>query len=137
MKKILSTLLALSLILVLLASCSNQALPDKFDEEKVKTLAESTITLFNNSEYDKIRDELTREDLKAALTADVLNDAKAQIMPNAGAFVEFSGSSIVGQKDKDGNDYVVAVIAAKYENQKVTYTISFDENMKLIGFFLK
>jgi hypothetical protein len=112
-------------------------LPEKFDAEKVKASAENVITLFNNEEYDKITNEFTRDDLKAALTPDILSNAKTQVMPKAGSFTEFSKSSLVAQKDKAGNDFVAAVIAVKYQNQTVTYTISFDENLKIIGFYLK
>lgn len=137
MKKLLSTLSLLLLILIILTACSPKPLPDKFDEGKVKSSAENIITLFSNEEYEKITNDFIREDLKAALTADVLSGAKSKIMPNAGNLVEFSNSSIVAQKDKAGNDFVAAVVVAKYKDQTVTYTLSFDENMKLIGFYLK
>lgn len=137
MKKIFSILLALSLVLVLFVGCSSPKLSDKFDENNIKTTAENAIKLLNEGNYEKFCTDLPREDLKAAFTVDVMKNAVAQVMPNAGAFVEFSSESIVGQKDKDGNESAVAVIVAKYENQKVTYTISFDEEMKLIGFYLK
>ena len=137
MKKFLSVLLTLTLVLVLFAGCSTAKLSEKFDENNVKTTAENAINLLNQGEYEKFCTELPREDLKTALTVDVMKNAIAQVMPNAGAFVEFSSESIVSQKDKDGNEIAIAVIVAKYDNQKVTYTISFDENMKLIGFYLK
>ena len=137
MKKILSIMLTLSLVIGLIAGCSTPKLSEKFDEKNVKSSAENAIKLLNDGEYEKFCTDLPREDLKAVFTVDVLKNAVAQVMPNAGAFVEFSSESIIGQKDKDGNESAVAVIVAKYENKKVTYTISFDENMKLIGFYLK
>lgn len=137
MKRLLSKLSLLLLILVMLTACSPKSLPDNFDEEKVKVQAENVVTLFSNNEYEKVTNEFTREDLKTALTSDVLSDAKAQVMPNAGTLDKFSQSSILAKKDKDGNDFVLAIVVAKYSNQTVTYTISFDENMKIIGFYLK
>lgn len=137
MQKLLAKLSLILLILIMFTACAPESLPDKFDEEKVKTSAENIITLFSNEEYEKITNEFTREDLKVGLTADVLGGAKSKIMPNAGSFVEFSNTSMVAQKDKEGKDFVAAVLVVKYENQTVTYTISFDENMKLIGFYLK
>lgn len=137
MKKLLSKLSILLLIIITFTACSSKSLPDNFDAEKVKASAENVITLFSNEEYDKITNDYTREDLKAALTPDVLSNAKAQIMPNAGSLVKFTNTSLVAQKDKSGNDFVAAIIAVKYENQTVTYTISFDENNKITGFYLK
>lgn len=137
MKKLLSKLSILFLILIMFTSCSSKSLPDNFNEEKLKSSVENIINLFSNGDFDKITNEHIREDLKAGLTPDVLSNAKEQIMPNAGNFVEFSNTSFVAQKDKDGNNFVAAVVAVKYENQTVTYTISLDENMKIIGFYLK
>ena len=137
MKKFLYVLLTLTLVLVLFVGCSSPKLSEKFDENTVKASAQNAIRLLNDGEFEKFCTDLPREDLKAGFTVDVMKNAIAQIMPNAGAFVEFSSESVVEQKDKDGNVFAVSVIVAKYENQKVTYTISFDENMKLIGFYLK
>lgn len=135
MKKLLSVLLTLTL--VLFVGCSTATLSDKFDEVSVKEAAQNSIKLLNEGEFEKFCTDLPREDLKSVLTVDVMKNAIAQVMPNAGAFVEFSNESIISQKDKAGNENAVAVIVAKYENQKVTYTISFDEEMKLTGFYLK
>jgi len=107
MKKILSILLTLSLVLVLFAGCSSPKLSEKFDENNVKTTSENAIKLLNEGEYEKFCTDLPREDLKAAFTVDVIKNAVAQIMPNAGSFVEFTSESIVGQKDKDGNESAV------------------------------
>lgn len=137
MKKLLSKLSILLLIIITFTACSTKSLPEKFDKEKVKASAENVITLFSNEEFEKITNDFTREDLKTGLSPDVLKNAKEQVMPNAGSFVEFKMSSFVAQKDKSGTDFVSAVIAVKYQNQTVTYTISFDENNKIIGFYLK
>ena len=43
----------------------------------------------------------------------------------------------MGQKDKAGTDYAVAVVVADFENGKVTYNVSFDTNMEIVGFWMK
>lgn len=137
MKKLLIKLSVLLFIFIILTACSDKPLPEKFDKDKIKVTAENIITLFSNEEFEKITNDFTREDLKEALTPDVLKNAKDQVMSKAGSFVEFKLTSFTSQKDKTGNDYVAAIVVTKYSNQTVTYTISFDENMKIIGFFLK
>ena len=87
MKKILYVLLTLTLVLVLVTGCTAAKLSEKFDENTVKTSAENAIKLLNDGEYEKFCTELPREDLKAGFTVDVIKNAVAQIMPNAGAFV--------------------------------------------------
>ena len=36
-----------------------------------------------------------------------------------------------------GQRYAVVQVAVMYENVEVTYTITFDENMKLAGLYMK
>ena len=38
---------------------------------------------------------------------------------------------------QNGQRYVVVQVAVTYENVNVTYTITFDENMKLAGLYMK
>ena len=44
---------------------------------------------------------------------------------------------MVGQKDKDGTDYAVAVIVAAFEKGNVAFTLSYDTDMQIIGFWMK
>ncbi len=89
MKKLLSKLSILLLILVVLTACSEKELSEKFDKDKIKVMTEEIITLFSNEEFEKITNDYTREDLKAALNPEVLKNAKDQVMSKAGSFVKF------------------------------------------------
>ena len=60
-----------------------------------------------------------------------------QNIGNRGAFVEYKSNVAVGAKDSEGVDAAVAVVVAKYENKTVTYTMSYDKEMNLIGFYFK
>lgn len=44
---------------------------------------------------------------------------------------------MVGQKDKDGTEYAVAVVIAAFEKGNLTFTVSFDKEMKMHGFWMK
>jgi len=92
----------------------------------------------NAGNYESISNYMVRDDLRSALSAKVLAGAADQILKDVGAFESFSNEVVVGAKDKNtGEDYATAVMVAKYANKKITYTISFDTKMKVVGFYLK
>ena len=126
--------------LVSFAGCSGpkyEALSSKYDKDKVVAAAQQTVTLMNAAEYQKITD-MTRDDVKAQLTADVLKSAADKVMPKAGAFVSFGDTTAAGYSDpKTSEEYAVVVVPAKYQNQTMTYTVSFNTDLQIVGFYVK
>jgi len=132
----LAVLMALVLA-VALAACGAK-LAAGFDEAAVKQAARTAVQRLNAGQYDQITNEMVRADLRQALSPAVLANGAAQVLSGAGAFSSFSNEVVAGTRDqKTGEDFAVAVMVAKYANKSVTYTLSFDRNMNLVGFFLK
>lgn len=135
MKRI-TVLLSLLLIAALFAGCSPK-LSDKFDKDTVVSAAQEVVALMNEGKYAEINAK-TREDLREALSAEVLASAAEQVLAGAGDFSEFGKYSVVGQKEKStGEDYAVIVLEAKYANKTHVYTLSYDADMNIIGFYIK
>ncbi len=132
-------LLALVLLMIAgLTGCSATRLPDGFDETAVIAAAKTAIEHLNAGEYASISDEMVRPDLKTALSAEVLANAAGQIVTPAGAFQSYANTVTAGGKLKEtGEAYAIVAVVAQYELRKVTYTISFDKDLKIIGFYLK
>ncbi len=61
---------------------------------------------------------------------------KEQIGTEWGEFKSFV-SVYTGEIKQMGKKFAVTEITALYENRSVTYTISFDEEMKLAGIYMK
>lgn len=136
MKKVVSLITVFLAMLVLFSGCGAAPLAASFDEAKVKDGAKASITALDEKKFEEFS-ALVSESIKSSLSAEVMKKAIDQVMPNAGKFKEYTSQTVAGTKDKDGNDCAVAVMTAKYENQKVTYTITFDKEMKIVGFYLK
>ena len=129
-------LLALTAAFVL-SACASSKLADSFDEETVKTAAEEIVTDMNEGESQAIVDKGT-DKLAESMTAKLLSDNVDSYFSGRGDFEKLLSTAVVGQKTKDtGADTAVAVVVAQYANQKVTYTISFNTDMQLIGFYMK
>ncbi len=128
------------LILILgtiLTGCTSTKLSEDFVEDDVKTAAEEIVTLMNDNDFEAIYNK-EGSVLQGALTADGLQDAVDQLMSDAGAFEKYDSEVVMGSKDKTTKeDYAVAVLVAVYEEKKITYTISFNKDMELIGFYMK
>jgi hypothetical protein len=110
---------------------SENTFSDKAAEERSHQMIEQ----FNDGSYDTI---LSRCDstLKKSLTVDALQQSKEIVMSNAGDFQKYEGDSItVGTQN--GSSYTTVQTTARYQNQTVTFTISWDTEQKLCGFYLK
>lgn len=130
--------LTVMIFLPVLMACGNsQKLSEQFDEQAVKSAAETLIGYLSEEDVESFCAAPMSEKMEAATTPESMSAVVSQYIGNRGAFVEYKSNVAVGAKDENGEACAVAVVVAKYENQTVTYTISFDQEMKLIGFYLK
>jgi len=121
------------------AGCAGeQKLSDQFDEAEVKSQAEEVIRLLNDGEVDTLVDDEWNTMLKSALDKDAVRTQVLPIIEELGAFESFDKEAVTGGKDPDTEqEYAVAVVKAQYEKRKAQFTISFDEDMKVGGFYIK
>ena len=129
-------LLLLGAMVLVLSGCSSTKLAEAFDEETVKEAAQEAVGYLAAGEYEKniemmdsaMQEALSSEDLKA--NVETMNE-------QTGAFKEYKSIAVVGQQDAQGTDMAVAVVVASFEKRNVTYTISFNTDMEVIGLWMK
>lgn len=131
--RILSFVLLAILSLGILSGCAAK-LPEGFDEAEVQAAAENVIDLLNQRDAEGLTALMT-EEMKVVLTADVQAQIFA-LLDWAGAFREIADLKM-GGSTQNGITYAVVAAKAKYANREITYTISFDQDMKLAGLCLK
>lgn len=136
LRKGISMALIMAATMLLLMGCSGTKLSGDFDEEKVKAAAHEAIDHLTAGEYEECV-ALMGEEMQAALSAEVLAANMETITGQKGAFQEYKSSSVVGQKDKDGAECAVAVIVAAFEKGTATFTLSYNKEMEMIGFWIK
>jgi hypothetical protein len=110
---------------------SEKTLSDKTAEE----LSHQVIEQFNEGSYETI---LSHSDstLKESLTVEALRQSKEIVMSNAGDFQKYEGDSVTVGTQK-GSSYTTVQTTACYQNQTVIFTISWNVEQKLCGFYLK
>ncbi|MDE6893394.1 MAG: DUF3887 domain-containing protein [Lachnospiraceae bacterium] len=109
---------------------------DTFVEAKVIARADEVILAFSEKDYDAIREMCASDRVKNVLSDEILSDARALFPDEWGAFVAY-GNAYTSEVVQMGNSMAVIQINATYEYTAVTYTLMFDENMKLCGFYVK
>ena len=131
-------LLAAGLMLIGLTACGvSQKLSEDFDETEVKAAAEALVGYINEDDLEGLCSVPMSDLMKEAMTMEQMEAVLEQNIGNRGAFVEYKSNVAVGAKDSEGVDAAGAVVVAKYENKTVTYTMSYDKEMNLIGFYFK
>ncbi len=138
-KKMIRMMTGMCILAGLLFGCAgSQRLSDNFDEAEVKEAAKNIIEILNSGEVEALVDEQWNAVMKGAVDAEMLEDQILPIVEELGEFEGFDKEAVTGSKDPDTEqEFAVAVIKAKYEKRKAQFTISFDEDMKVAGFFIK
>ncbi len=125
--------------LILLSGCA-PSLGEGIDAEKVDALARQAITHFDAGAYEAVAD-MARPDVREALTAQVLAEVGLQVRDSMGEFVEFRSSRIAGgaetTEEPVEKEIAIAMVQIKYENGTAIYTVSFDKNYELVGFYVR
>lgn len=136
MKKSICMAMVMILAAFWLTGCSSTKLADGFDEATVKETVQKAVDHLIAGEYEECMEMMSQE-MQEALTEEALAAAAGDVMAAAGEFQEYKSIAVVGQKDQSGADCAVAVAVASFENNKITYTVSFNVDMEIIGFYMK
>lgn len=130
MKKI-KLFLIVALGCIMLVGCSSNKLSDDFNEEELKSTTEDVIKMLCNGEYDKIK-EMSGQELIDAGVTDKIKEVWEPIANDLGEFDSYDKEAVVGNGDQ-----ATVVIISKFENGNVKFTISYNKDMKLTGFYIK
>ena len=136
MKKYLRGLIVI-LVMSLLFGCSGNKLSDKFDEQEVLDKGKEVVDVINTRQYEDVI-ALLREDLRSQITADQLVTAWDDQIVAAGEFEKIRNTAIESQEDSvTKEEYVTVVLEAIYAEDTLIYTLSFDEDLMMIGLYMK
>lgn len=106
-----------------------------FNENAVKAQIRDVVDKVGEEDYEALKNNCVLQ-MEKALSADTMNKAKNQVSENWGELKEYGNVYLVEMKQQ-GHNYVVGQVNVTYENVAVTYTITFDEDMRLAGIYMK
>lgn len=106
-----------------------------FDVQVVEQHVMATIDRFEKDDITGLQREATQE-LRPHLTAEQVTGAKVEFAPKWGARGGV-GKPLMTAGKEDGKWYVICELAVGYKATAVVYRLTYDENMKLAGFFVR
>lgn len=109
-----------------------------FEESTIREQSEAVIRMLDNEDYNGLKQQ-ANETMQTMLDEEGQSQwdaAKAQIGADWGDFVSF-GKIYMTELKQMGKQYAVVQLNTSYENVSVTYTITFDKEMKLAGLYMK
>jgi hypothetical protein len=129
--------LILVVSILLLVACSSNKVPEGFDESKLNDQAESIVMLLNDTQYSEVYD-MFRTDIKALVTLEQIEQVLTSKYEQVGEFKKISQIAITDTKDPSTSEiFAVVIIVSEHEEGNATYTLSFDEALEIVGFYIK
>lgn len=138
MKKAIERIAFLVFTVIFIGGCGSKELASGFNEDDIKEKSEKIIKMIDSEKYMEICNDEASEELKETITVDVIKEMVEQAAPDRGKFKKFVAEEVVGEKNKEINENcAVSTVVVKYKNQRVTYTIAFNQDMKIEGLYMK
>ena len=111
------------------------SLGDDLSQEAVTASVENVVVMLNQNDFDGLQ-ELAVDELKSKLTQETMDEVRKGISEDWGEMQSMGKVYMQGLKQK-GKVIVVTQVDAVYENVSVVYTISFDEDLRLGGLYMR
>lgn len=111
------------------------AFGDDLSQEAVTASVENVVIMLNQNDFDGLQ-ELAVDELKSKLTQETMDEVRKNISEDWGEMQSIGKVYMQGVKQK-GKVIVVTQVDAVYENISVVYTISFDEDLRLGGLYMR
>ncbi len=107
-----------------------------FDGELVEETAREIIELYTADDYDGVVEYMT-DDMKSVLNAATLSLSKAEMATaDFGELVSY-GEMYISEAKQRNSLFAMVQVSVAYTNTSIAYTLTFDENMELAGFYIK
>ena len=134
---IIAVVLAVLAVLVYWAFPKTRDIGDsgKFTAYVVEQYSTAVVEAFSKGDYDTLESYYSRE-MQGAVTRQMLEELKPVIADDWGEY-RGVGTAYMAEVSQRGKVYVVVQMNASYEKVSVTYTLTFNSGMELVGFYMK
>lgn len=116
--------------------CKSTKLADGYDKQVIEDTAIEIIEDIQVRGAKVVLQERMREDFIENIDLDEMDSTCKGAVSEFGGFLTYTQKSVIGRHyDDTDEDFAVALITAVYEDGEINYTLTFDKNMKLVGFY--
>lgn len=142
-RRIFMVLMVVALFLAALAGFAYWAFPKTrdigdsgvFTAYVVEQYSLAVVDAFSRGDYDALESYYSKE-MREAVTRQMLEEFKPVIGDDWGDY-RGAGTAYMAEVSQRGKAYVLVQLNASYENVSVTYTLTFNSEMQLVGFYMK
>lgn len=106
-----------------------------YTKEVLEEQALRMVSLLDQNDFDALRADAT-EEMQSVLTQAQIDQIRDQLSDDWGESVSVEVYTVQEIKQQ-GKSYAAAQVLAAYENVTILYTISFDQEMRLAGIYMK
>ena len=106
-----------------------------FNREQVEAAMKETIELLDAGDYIALRESAIPQ-MQALLNAETMNDVKGALSDDWGERKLF-GAVYMVELIQGNNHFAVGEITVTYENVSATYRLTYDEDMRLAGIYVR
>lgn len=106
-----------------------------FDAAEVQAQAEEVIRLFSEENYEKL-DAMMTDEVREAIRESSYETIRGYIGDDWGKLINI-GNAQLAELVQRGEHYALIQVNTSYEKVSVTYTLTFNEEMLLYGFYVK
>lgn len=129
----------LLLILVISFSftgCKSTKLAEGFDEDTIKATAEEIINQVQLKGAKQVLNERMRKEFLEKIDVDTMENTVVNLTKGKGNFITYADETVIGRRyDETKEDFGVILVTAAYEKGEINYTITFDKEMNMVGFY--
>lgn len=106
-----------------------------FQKEQIEAQAEEIIRLYSGNDFAAVSARVNG-DMRQILSEETLRYTKSGMKEDFGELLALE-TVYVSEAEQNGRKYAVIQTSVSYQNMSVTYTITFDDEMKIAGFHVK
>lgn len=107
----------------------------RFERERVEAAMKETVELFDAGDYDALQEKCIAR-IRPHVNAREMGEARAVLSVDWGERKGFGQVEIV-EVAQEGRHFVVGEIVVTYENLRVIYRLTYDEDMLLTGIYFR
>lgn len=108
---------------------------ESVSEEAIDSQVETVVTLLNENDFESLRG-MSIDEIQKVLTQENIDKARNLISDDWGEMLIIGSTYEQGIRQK-GRVFIVTQTDVMYENVSVTYTITFDEDLRLAGVYMR
>ena len=141
--KVVKIVISIIMVLVFLVSFVYWMFPKSFDieqskyfnKDQVETAMKETIELLDAGDYIALQEGVTPK-MQTLLNAETIDDVKGALSDDWGERKMF-GAVYMVELVQGNNHFAVGEITVTYENVSATYRLTYDEDMRLSGIYVR